>query len=430
MNKICVVGLGYIGLPTAAMLANHGSEVLGVDINSNIVQALNRGEILIEEPGLQEFVQQAVIRGSLRASVMPETADAFIIAVPTPITEGNKADLTYVESAVYSILPYLSIGNIVIVESTISPRTIEDIVCPILKKTGMSLGDELYVAHCPERVLPGQILHELVYNNRIIGGINGASSEAALEIYQTFVKGEMYITDATTAEMAKLMENTFRDVNIALSNELVLISEQLRVNALEVIQLANKHPRVNIHQPGPGVGGHCLAVDPYFIVEKAQKQAKMIALARKINSSMPSFVASQINKICGGKPSKVAVLGITYKGNIDDYRESPALEVIEHLLDNGVDVSIYDPHVRECGYALEKNIANALMDAECAVLLADHDDIKSIPYDEYARMMKNPVILDTKNCLGHFDKIILHKLGDYSKTAAREPVLMQPAGPA
>ncbi|MCR8632413.1 nucleotide sugar dehydrogenase [Paenibacillus radicis (ex Xue et al. 2023)] len=413
-KKICVLGMGYIGLPTSAMFANHGHEVIGVDVNENVVGALNHGEITIEEPGLQGFVRSAVEKGNLRAQSQPEKADVYIIAVPTPISQEQKADLSYVEAATNAIVPFVCSGNIVIVESTIPPRTITDVVNPILKQTGLELGTELYVAHCPERVLPGQILIELVHNNRIVGGINDISAHKAAEVYQSFVKGEIYKTDATSAEMAKLMENTFRDVNIALANELTMISERLGVNALEVIKMANKHPRVNIHQPGPGVGGHCIAVDPYFIIEKAPEEAKMIMLAREINNSMPIFVVDQMHKICHVNPRKVAVLGITYKGNIDDVRESPALEILEILQNEGILFSIYDPHVKHFHERLAQSLEEALTGADCAVILADHNEFKQVNYDDLARLMSTPIILDTKNCISSpCIKMQVHRLGNY-----------------
>ncbi|KIL40129.1 UDP-N-acetyl-D-mannosamine dehydrogenase [Gordoniibacillus kamchatkensis] len=415
MKKICVVGLGYIGLPTAAMFANHGCQVVGVDINEKVINALNDGKITIEEPGLQDFVRSAIESGNLRGTIEPETADVFIIAVPTPITVDHKADLSYVISATRSLMPYLRNGNIVIVESTIPPRTIIDFVSPILEQSGLAIGTELYVAHCPERVLPGQILNELIHNNRIIGGINEISAQKAVEVYQTFVKGEIYKTDATSAEMAKLMENTFRDVNIALANELVKIAERLGINALEVIKMANRHPRVNIHQPGPGVGGHCIAVDPYFIVEKAPEEARIINLARQINSSMPGFVIDQIQKICGNMPRKVAILGITYKGNIDDVRESPALEVLEHLEQKGVVYSIYDPHVKHFREPLAQSLEEAVTGADCAVILADHNEFKQVQYDHLVKFMNYPILLDTKNCVATIsNEMLIHALGNYA----------------
>lgn len=421
-----MIGLGYIGLPTSAMFANHGHKVVGVDVNSKVVDALNQGEITIEEPGLQGFVRTAVEKGNLRASTVPELSDVFIIAVPTPITSDHNANLLFVEAAIWAILPFVRKEAIVIVESTIPPRTIEDVVNPILAETGLVIGSDIYVAHCPERVLPGQILNELVHNNRIIGGVNEISAKKAAGIYQSFVKGEIYLTDATSAEMAKLMENTFRDVNIALANELALISERLGVNALEVIKMANKHPRVNIHQPGPGVGGHCIAVDPYFIVEKAPEEARLISLAREINSTMPLFVVSQILKLSEFKPRKVAVLGITYKGNIDDIRESPAIEVIGFLKDKGIDISIYDPHVVESEFHLANSLEEVLLDADFAVILADHNEFRYENYDQLALLMRTPVLLDTKNCVSSECSIMkLHRLGDYAHSIGGKVVETQ-----
>ena len=263
-KKICIIGLGYIGLPTAAMFATHGHKIIGVDINKNIVDSLNHGRITIEEPYLDILVQAAVTSENLVARTQPEEADVFIISVPTPINKDKTADLSAVKAAAESIVPFLREGNIVVLESTSPPRTVQDILLPILKKSGLDIGTQILVAHSPERVLPGKILIELVENNRIVGGINQTSCEAVRDLYRTFVKADIFLTDATTAEMCKLMENTFRDVNIALANELAILCEGLGINAWEVIKLSNKHPRVNIHQPGPGVGGHCLAVDPWF----------------------------------------------------------------------------------------------------------------------------------------------------------------------
>ena len=297
MKKLCVVGLGYIGLPTAAMFADNGWQVHGVDVNQKAVDMINKGQIHIEEVGLQEMVEKAVENGNLRASTEVEEADCFIIAVPTPHNKDNTANLEYLVQATKSVLGKVQKGNVVIVESTIPPRTINDVVAPLFEEAGWKVGEDIYLAHCPERVLPGRILIELVENNRIVGGINDASTEKAVEVYATFVKGDLLRTSALSAEMSKLMENTYRDVNIALANELVKISEKLGIDALEVIGLANQHPRVNLHLPGPGVGGHCLAVDPYFIIEKAPEESQLIAKARAINNSMPDFVVEQVGKM-------------------------------------------------------------------------------------------------------------------------------------
>src|SRR5699024_587972 len=290
--KLTVVGLGYIGLPTSIMFAKNGVDVLGVDINPKTIESLQKGKINIEEPGLQEVYEEVFNNGNLKVSTTPEAADAFIISVPTPNNddEYKSCDVSIVESAVKSILPVLEKGNTIIVESTIAPKTMDDYVKPLVEEQGYNIGEDIYLVHCPERVLPGKILEELVYNNRIIGGVTPSCIEAGKRVYNTFVKGEMIETDARTAEMSKLMENTYRDLNIALANELVKICNDLSIKALDVIEMANKHPRVNIHQPGPGVGGHCLAVDPYFIIAKDPENSPLIQTGRRINNSMPEYV--------------------------------------------------------------------------------------------------------------------------------------------
>ena len=293
MKKICVLGLGYIGLPTAAVLATHGFSVVGVDVNAAVVGTINNGGIHIKEPGLNTLVQAAIKSGNLVVRTRPETADAFIIAVSTPL-KNREADLSYVKSAAESIVPYLERGNLVILESTVPPKTTEELLIPILEQTKLRAGEDFYLAHCPERVLPGNILKEIIENDRIIGGINPESAVKAKDLYSTFVSGIIYLTDATTAEMVKVIENTYRDVNIALANELSRICMKLGMNVWEVIELANKHPRVNLLSPGPGVGGHCLAVDPWFVVEKAPQVAKLIRLSRGINDEQPQFVVSMI----------------------------------------------------------------------------------------------------------------------------------------
>ena len=400
MKKLSVIGLGYIGLPTAAMFANHGWQVDGVDVNQRAVDLINKGQIHIEEVGLGEMVEDAVENGNLRASTEVNEADCFIIAVPTPHNNDNTANLEYLVQATKSVLEKVQKGNVVIVESTIPPRTINDVVSPLFEEAGWLVGEDVFLAHCPERVLPGRILIELVENNRIVGGINDASTEKAIEVYATFVKGDLLRTSALSAEMSKLMENTYRDVNIALANELVKISEKLSIDALEVIALANKHPRVNLHLPGPGVGGHCLAVDPYFIIEKAPKESELIANARKINNSMPKFVVEQVGKRVKGKNSKVAVLGLTYKGNIDDVRESPAMEIIERLLAEGYALGIHDPHVGQEQVEFKlSSFEDAIEDAECILVLTDHNVFRSLDEELILKLMKKPLILDTRNCV-------------------------------
>ena len=345
---ICIIGLGYIGLPTAAMFATHGHRVLGVDVNQKVIDALNKGKIIIEEPNLEETVNVAVKEGTLRAAMEPEESDAFIICVPTPIKSDKTADLTYVESGIRRIIPFLKKGNIVILESTSPPGTTRDFMGSILKEAGFIPGQDVHLAYCPERVLPGRILIELKENSRVVGGINEESADIVKDLYKSFVKGEIYISEATTAEMCKLMENTYRDVNIALANELAMLCEKMKVNAWDVIKYANKHPRVNLHMPGPGVGGHCIAVDPWFIIEKQPETAKMMNLARNTNDNMPQYVLERIKgltkNIQGIK--KVCILGVTYKPNVDDMRESPIIELIHLLKEQGnFDPVVVDKHV-------------------------------------------------------------------------------------
>lgn len=393
--KINVIGLGYIGLPTAAMFAANGADVHGVDHNEHIVELINRGQIHIEEPGLPDIVSRVVGDGKLTASVQPCEADAYIIAVPTP-NQNNEylsCDLSYVLEATRSIVPYLQKGNVVIVESTIAPRTTEDFIKPIFENAGFAIGDDLYLAHCPERVLPGQILHELVYNNRIIGGITPQCADKASEIYSMFVQGEIIKTEAKTAEMSKLMENTFRDVNIALANELAMICCELNINALDVIRMANKHPRVNLHSPGPGVGGHCLAVDPYFIYAKAPEYARLIKLARDINSGMPNYVVENVEKLLHyDKSLPIAVFGVTYKPDVDDIRESPALKIIDMLNNRGYTVRIYDPHVKNPLYV---GFDDALLGAGMLLCLSGHSIFRNMDGKRIFSLMAKPLVFDT-----------------------------------
>ncbi|WP_204173264.1 MULTISPECIES: nucleotide sugar dehydrogenase [unclassified Staphylococcus] len=396
--KLTVVGLGYIGLPTSIMFAKNDVDVLGVDINPKTIESLQKGKINIEEPGLQEVYEEVFNNGNLKVSTTPEAADAFIISVPTPNNddEYKSCDVSIVESAVKSILPVLEKGNTIIVESTIAPKTMDDYVKPLVEEQGYNIGEDIYLVHCPERVLPGKILEELVYNNRIIGGVTPSCIEAGKRVYSTFVKGEMIETDARTAEMSKLMENTYRDLNIALANELAKICNDLSINALDVIEMANKHPRVNIHQPGPGVGGHCLAVDPYFIIAKDPENSPLIQTGRRINNSMPEYVvekAIEALKILDGK--KVTVFGLTYKGDVDDIRESPAFDIYQLLLkEPDIEVAAYDPHV-ELNF-VEKDMNKALDGSSLVLILSDHSEFKTLKDSDF-KSMKNKVLIDAKN---------------------------------
>ncbi len=394
------MGQGYIGLPTAALFSRSHCEVVGVDINEEIIENLNKGIIHIEEPGIADIIKKSVKNNTYKASLTPEKADAFIITVPTPyIIENYSCDLSYVVTACETIIPYLEKGNTIIIESTIAPMSTDETIKPIFEKAGFTIGEDLYLAHCPERVLPGRILEELVHNDRIIGGVTPYCSIKASEVYGQFVEGNLMLTEAKTAELSKCMENTFRDVNIALANELTKICAEIGVNALDVIKMANKHPRVNLHSPGPGVGGHCLAIDPYFIYAKAPETAKIIKLARDTNNSMPKFVCKYVRKIIS--TGKIAVLGISYKGNTGDDRESPAYEIIAELENDGYEIAIHDPHIKREGLV---SLADAIDGADLILILCDHNEFKHPDYELISKKMKNPIIFDTKD--------IIHKVPD------------------
>lgn len=413
--KINVVGLGYIGLPTAAMFASNGVEVTGVDISPKIIDTINAGHIHIEEPGLEEVIKSVVASGKLHASLKPEEADAFIVAVPTPNNNDEylSCNLDYVIAATKSVVPYLRKGNLVIIESTIEPRTTEDYVKPIIEEAGFVVGKDIYLAHCPERVLPGQILYELVNNNRIIGGVTPQCTEKAAELYSVFVKGELIKTESKTAEMSKLMENTFRDVNIALANELAKVCNSLDINVLDVIKMANKHPRVNILSPGPGVGGHCLAVDPYFIYAKAPDLAKIIKLARDTNKSMPEFVVENVDKILNNDQSKViSVFGVTYKPNVDDLRESPALEIAEILKERGYQTRIHDPHVKNDEFY---NFEDAVTQSDLLLCLVGHNEFKEIDMRKLSKLMNKAIIFDVSGVINDNEDVELINYGNLYK---------------
>lgn len=406
--KICIVGQGYIGLPTAALFSRNHCEVLGVDVNEKIIENLNKGIIHIEEPGIADIIKKAVERKIYAASLTPQKADAFIITVPTPyIAENYSCDLSYVINACESILPYLEQGNTVIIESTMAPMSTDETIKPIFEKAGFAIGKDLYLAHCPERVLPGKIIDELIHNDRIIGGVTPECAIKASEVYGKFVEGELMLTEAKTAELSKCMENTFRDVNIALANELTKICAEIGVNTLDVIEMANKHPRVNLHSPGPGVGGHCLAIDPYFIYAKAPKTAKIIKLARDTNKSMPTFVCDNVRKIIS--EGKIAVLGVSYKGNTGDDRESPAYEIIADL-SKDYEIAIHDPHIGNPNF---QNLKEATKDADLILILCDHDEFKNLDYGLISKNMSETIIFDTKNIIKEVpDEIKLFNYGN------------------
>ncbi|KZX16040.1 UDP-N-acetyl-D-glucosamine 6-dehydrogenase [Methanobrevibacter cuticularis] len=414
--KVCIIGQGYIGLPTAVLFANNSCEVLGVDINPKIVENLNEGKLHIEEPGLKEKLKIAIDNKNYSASTTPEKSDVFIITVPTPSNiEDLSCDLSYVISACESIIPYLEKENIVIIESTIAPMSTDNIIKPIFEKAGFEIGKDLYLSHCPERVLPGKIMEELINNDRIVGGITPRCSDKAANVYKTFVKGKIMKTEAKTAEMSKCMENTFRDVNIALANELTKICSKIGVNALDVIDLANKHPRVNIHSPGPGVGGHCLAIDPYFIYALAPEEAKMIKLARDTNDSMPQFVVDKTKELLNDiENPKIAILGVAYKGNTGDTRESPGVIVCHLLKEEGFNIGIHDPHVDGENYC---SFEEAIENADICLILSDHDEFKNLDFNLMNENMRNPIIFDTKNIVENIsnNNIKIINYGNLSK---------------
>ncbi len=413
--KICVIGLGYIGLPTSVVFANNGVNVVGVDTNKKVVDTLNRGEIHIEEPGLAEITKKVIKEGIFKASLEVEEADVFIIAVPTPNSHDKylSCELKYVESATKSILSKLKKGNVVIIESTIAPRVTEDDIKPIIESSGLIVGVDVFLSHCPERVLPGKILEELVNNNRIVGGITEKCTKKSVEVYKVFVKGKIIETTSKTAEMSKLMENTYRDVNIALANELTKVCDKLDINVLDVIEMANEHPRVNIHSPGPGVGGHCLAVDPYFIYAKAPEQAKLIKQARDINLSMRDFVVEKTEKILKyDTKNKIGILGVTYKGNVDDVRESPALAIIEQLEKKGYNLKIHDPYVKNDKYVTFDEV---IKDTTVMLVLVDHNEFKNLDEQMIQKENKDLIVFDTKGCVNKMKKVKLINYGNVSE---------------
>ena len=400
--------MGYIGLPTATMFSCYGHKVIGVDVNEKVVNNINKGKIIIEEPNLEEIVEDVVKKGNLIASISPKESDVFIISVPTPIKDDKTSDMSYVISATKSIVKYLKEGNIVVLESTSPVGTTEEVVKPIIEESGLKVGRDIMLGYCPERVIPGKIIYELKNNDRVIGGIDKKSAEEIRKIYKTIVDGNIYLTDCKTAELCKLMENTYRDVNIALSNELLLICDKLNINVWEVIEYSNKHPRVNLHTPGPGVGGHCLAVDPWFIIEKEPELSNIIKSSRLLNDSMPEYVYNKIDKILQkDKSKKITILGITYKANTDDMRESPIIKLIDKLLKTNYNVKVFDPYIKDFQINCQ-SILEACKDSDLLILGVNHDYFKNLPLDEIKTTMKGNLILDTRNFL---DKEEVEKSG-------------------
>jgi UDP-N-acetyl-D-mannosaminuronic acid dehydrogenase len=379
MRTVSIIGLGYIGLPTAALLASRGWRVVGVDTSAAVVAAVNRGSAHIAEPDIDQLVHDAVASGQLTATDEPVEADVTVVCVPTPFlpdTSLPTPDLSYVHAAVRSVAPRLRAGDLLIIESTCPVGTTEDVAASL--HSGSLAGSAVRLAYCPERVLPGRILAELVANDRIVGGIDPASSSAAAEFYRTFVEGEILTTDSRTAEMVKLVENSYRDVNIAFANEISVISDRLGIDPWRLIELANHHPRVNILQPGPGVGGHCIAVDPWFIVAEDPEGAQLIRAARMVNDKKTDWVIQQIASAAADlgvqdQPVRVACLGLAYKPNIDDLRESPALRVARGLRAGGIDVLAVEPNLDHHDEFELHSLADALRQADLAVALVAHD---------------------------------------------------------
>lgn len=408
-GRVAVVGLGYIGLPTAVALATRGIEVIGVDVNPAVVGSISRGEATFAEPDLAVGVSGAVAMGRLTASTEVPKADAYIVAVPTPFNDDHSADLSYIRSAVESIAPQLSGGEIVVLESTSPPGTTESVsrwigeLRPDLRMPHDGEGQpDIFVAHCPERVLPGRIMIEIVTNDRVVGGITPRCAERAASIYRVFCHGEILLSDASNAEMAKLVENSYRDVNIAFANELSLICDSLKLDVWEVIKLANRHPRVNILTPGPGVGGHCIAVDPWFIVGAKPELARLIRTAREVNDGKPGYVAGQVIATAARfRTPTIACLGLTFKANVDDIRESPALDVAEMIAQGLPEVRILasDPYVPKLPARLQRfgNVevakpAVAVDQADIVVLLVDHDQFKTLSRS----LLAGKVVYDTR----------------------------------
>jgi len=429
-QKICVIGLGYIGLPTASTFASHGIKVLGVDISQHIIDTLNRGEVHIHEPGLFDEVKKAIQSGNFKAATKLEEADAFIISVPTPFQHGKfgeyngmtykLADMRAVISAAEAIVPFLRKGNLVVLESTSPPRTTIDLVAPILSGSGLKVGRDFDLAYSPERVLPGQIMRELIENARVIGGVTPESAQAGSDLYGTFVKGEIIKTDATTAEMVKLMENTYRDVNIAVANEFSRLADKFGVDVWEAISIANLHPRVKILSPGPGVGGHCISVDPWFFVESAPELTSLIYHSRQVNDAQPHFVVDVVKRALGSlKGKKIAALGLAYKPDVDDLRESPANEIVHLLQNDGAVVKAWEPYKPDAaleGITMSPTFDDAIKDADALLLLVSHTEFRGLDPVIVAGKTKARILVDAVN--GCKDKVwanagfTLFRLGD------------------
>lgn len=388
MKKVVFIGLGYIGLPTAAVAAHHGFEVVGVDVNPSVVETVNQGKVHIVEPDLDKIVKEAVQSGHLRAVTRPEPADAFFVVVPTPFKQNHRADITYVESATRAVIPCLKPGDLFVIEST-SPVFTTERMAELIFQQRPELKDQICIAYCPERVLPGNTLYELVHNDRVIGGINPASTDKAIEFYSAFVQGKLHRTNARTAEMCKLTENSSRDSQIAFANELSMICDKAGINVWELIELANKHPRVNILQPGCGVGGHCIAVDPWFIVSDYPEQAQLIKRARETNDYKADWCANKVLETCQHFVEKnerepiVACMGLAFKPNIDDLRESPAKYIASRIVsESRADVLIVEPNITSHPSFHITDYKEAYQKADIIVWLVRHTPFVGLPREE------------------------------------------------
>ncbi len=396
-QKICVVGLGYIGLPTASLLGTKGFSVHGVDVTQSVVDTINQGEIHIVEPDLDILVKSAVGSGNLRAGMEPEPADIFILAVPTPFKGEHEPDLSYIEDATRRIAPHVKPGNLVILESTSPVGTTDNVVARILADAGHKVGEEVFVAHCPERVLPGRILIELIENDRIVGGIDEKSTAKAVEFYHSFVRGEVLATNARTAELAKLTENAFRDVNIAFANELSLICDEQEINVWELIKLANRHPRVNILQPGPGVGGHCIAVDPWFIVAAAPQSARLIRTARKVNDGKPDWVVEKVRTSAKKfKRPVIGCLGLAFKADVDDLRGSPALHIVRQIQQEQLgELLVAEPNISTHAEFDLQPYQDVIKRSDILLLLVDHKQFHGLRASD----LKEVILIDTRGVI-------------------------------
>ena len=392
--EIVILGLGYIGLPTAALLSNRGSKVLGVDVNEKVVETINGGNIHIVEPDLEDIVYQSVKKGMLMAATEPTQADTYVIVVPTPFKAKNEPDISFVEAASKAVIPHLKKGDLFIIESTSPVGTTEKIM-NLIFDTRPELRGELFIAYCPERVLPGNIMYELIHNDRVIGGINKESTTKAISFYKKYVKGQLHATNSRTAEMCKLVENSSRDVQIAFANELSLICDKANINVWELISLANKHPRVNILNPGSGVGGHCIAVDPYFIVSDYPLESQLISTARQVNNYKTFWCSEKIARvkldfeIANGRKPKVALMGLAFKPNIDDLRESPANYIVQRVLTHSNNETHYiaEPNIKEHQLYKLTNYQEAYENADIIAYLVAHDEFKTLSVNNSSKII-------------------------------------------